>query len=514
MPDQPRYTNPILDADWPDPDVVRFGEVFVLVASSFNRAPGLPVLTSPDLVRWTHAGNALPAVTPAEHFALPRHGGGVWAPAIRVHEGRLVIVYPDPDHGILTVWADRPEGPWSEPHLLLAGQGLIDPCPLWDDDGAAYLVHGWAGSRAGIKNRLTLVPVDAGLTRAIGPGRVIIDGEALPGYGTLEGPKLYRRDGWYWVFAPAGGVATGWQSVFRSRSIWGPYEDRIVLAQGSTDVNGPHQGAWVTDVEGSDWFVHFQDRGVYGRVVHLQPMTWGEDGWPTMGAPGPDGVGEPVREWSRPACGESGGEPVPPSPVSDDFTADSLGPAWHWQGNPEPEWYQTGDASLGLAHVPNDRGDLRDLPQVLGQLLPGWPVTVQVELALDSPVEGARTGLTVLGRRYSWVGLQRTATGVDLVAVLGEDRQHETRVTDLPLATNAVEIRLSSPADGTVSYAYRAQAGEWQHVLDAEVTQGHWIGAEIGLFATAPEGAGGQQRVAGWTWVESFAVVHQRAGTA
>ena len=99
MPDQPRYTNPILDADWPDPDVVRFGEVFVLVASSFNRAPGLPVLTSPDLVRWTHAGNALPAVTPAEHFALPRHGGGVWAPAIRVHEGRLVIVYPDPEHG-------------------------------------------------------------------------------------------------------------------------------------------------------------------------------------------------------------------------------------------------------------------------------------------------------------------------------------------------------------------------------------------------------------------------------
>jgi len=503
------YTNPILDADWPDPDAVRFGEEFVLVASSFNRAPGLPVLRSPDLVRWTHAGNALPANVPVEHFRLPRRGGGVWAPSIREHEGRLVIVYPDPDHGIYALWADRPEGPWSEPHLVLPGLGLIDPCPLWDDDGRAYLVHGWANSRAGIKNRLTVIEVDPGLTRPLGPGRVVIDADDLEGYTTLEGPKFYRRDGWYWIFAPAGGVATGWQSVFRSRSVWGPYEDRIVLAQGSTDVNGPHQGAWVTDAAGEDWFVHFQDRGVYGRVAHLQPMAWGEDGWPTMGIPGADGgVGEPVRTWQRPtsACPDAGAaaDPVPPSPISDDFTADALAPAWHWQANPEPGWHQTGDGTLGLAHLPNDRGDLRDLPQVLGQLLPGWPVEVRVRLELDSPVEHARAGLTVLGRRYSWVGLQRTATGVDLVAALGDDRQREAEVSRTPVTGSAVEILLTSPADGTVTYSWRADDGGWQQLLAAEVTEGQWIGAEIGLFATAPEGPDR----AGWTRVETFEVIH------
>jgi hypothetical protein len=489
MPDVPDYTNPVLDADWPDPDAVRFGEEFVMVASSFNRAPGLPVLRSPDLVRWTHAGNALPANVPAEHFALPRHGGGVWAPSIRAHDGRLVIVYPDPDHGIYTIWADRPEGPWSTPHLLMAGSGLIDPCPLWDDDGRAYLVHGWANSRAGVKNRLTMIEVDEGLTRLLGPGRLVVDADTLEGYTTLEGPKLYKRDGWYWIFAPAGGVATGWQSVFRSRSIWGPYEHRTVLAQGSSDVNGPHQGAWVTDVAGDDWFLHFQDRGPYGRVVHLQPMGWGEDGWPWMGQPGPDGIGEPVRSHRRPACAEPGGAPVPPSPVSDDFTSPGLGPVWHWQANPEAGWARTGDGALELAHLPTDRGDVRDLPQVLGQLLPGWPVSVRVRLRLGSTIAGSRVGLTVLGLKYSWVGLRRGDDGAaHLIAALGNDRQCETQVSTQAVPGDAVEILLTSPGDESVAYAWRTQGDDWQPVLEAPVTEGHWIGAEIGLFAAAPEG--------------------------
>src|SRR5688500_7999342 len=116
-------------------------------------------------------------------------------------------------------------------------------------------------------------------SRLLDNGTHVINGDELPGYTTREGPKFYKRDRWYWIFAPAGGVATGWQSVFRSRSPFGPYEGRRVLEQGNTAVNGPHQGAWVTSPRGEDWFLHFQDRGPYGRVVHLQPMGWDEDGW-------------------------------------------------------------------------------------------------------------------------------------------------------------------------------------------------------------------------------------------
>nr|BFF27893.1 hypothetical protein GCM10025732_58580 [Glycomyces mayteni] len=283
------YRNPVLNADWSDPDAIRVGDDFYLTASSFHRVPGLPVLHSRDLVNWTIIGHALTRLVPEEDFRTPQRGGGVWAPALRHHAGRFWIVYPDPDRGLFVTSAEDPAGPWSEPLLLKGGKGLIDPCPLWDEDGSAYLVHGWAKSRAGINNRLTVHRMSSDATELLDEGVVVIDGDALDGYRTLEGPKFYKRDGWYWIFAPAGGVAEGWQSAFRSRDPLGPYEDRIVLAQGSTAVNGPHQGAWVDTREGADWFLHFQDKGFLGRVVHLQPMRWDEDGWPVIG----DG-GEPV----------------------------------------------------------------------------------------------------------------------------------------------------------------------------------------------------------------------------
>lgn len=335
------YANPILDSDFPDPDVTRFGDSFVMVASSFNRTPGLPILVSDDLVNWRYASHALAAVPPAEgHFDLPRRGGGVWAPSIRTSSGRLVVVYPDPDHGIFVTTAPCPQGPWTPPHLLIAGQGLIDPCPLWDADGRAYLVFGWARSRAGFKNRLSVVEVDPALTAPVGPIATVIDGDAIEGMVTLEGPKFYARDGWYWIFAPAGGVATGHQVVFRSRSVWGPYEHRVVLEQGQTPVNGPHQGGWVEAPDGSHWFVHFQDRDAFGRVVHLQPMGWGDDGWPWMGE-----GGQPVLTWPA-------GVPTPPASAgepdrSDDFAV-GLNPAWHWQATPRDGWAEAAGGTLSL----------------------------------------------------------------------------------------------------------------------------------------------------------------------
>src|SRR5690606_214450 len=143
----------------------------------------------------------------------------------------------------------------------------------------------------------------------------------------LEGPKLYRHDGWYWIYAPAGGVETGHQVVFRSRHVRGPYEHRIVLEQGGTAVNGPHQGALVEGEDGRRWFLHFQDRGVFGRVVHVQPVTTGEDGWPRMGAPIDAERGRPVE---LVPVDDGDGEHTEPL-RSDDFAATVLHPRWHWQ---------------------------------------------------------------------------------------------------------------------------------------------------------------------------------------
>ncbi|WP_277209412.1 glycoside hydrolase family 43 protein [Isoptericola croceus] len=482
------YTNPVLDADWPDPDAIRVGDDFWMIASSFNRSPGLPVLHSRDLVTWEHVANALPAVAPLAHYALPRHGSGVWAPSLRHHAGTFFIVYPDPDHGLFVLTATDPRGPWSEPRCLLPGRGLIDPCPLWDEDGRAYLVHGWAGSRAGIKNRLTVVEVDPGLRHVAGHPRTVVDGDELPGFRTLEGPKLYKRDGWYWIFAPAGGVATGWQTVFRSRSVWGPYEHRVVLEQHDTPVNGPHQGAWVDAPDGSEWFLHFQDRGIFGRVVHLQPLRW-EGGWPQVGDALDGGRGRPVTDHPLPLPALGDGQQEPSR--SDDFASPGLAPRWHWQANPEASWYDApGDGTLRLRAQATARADLRELGAVLGQQVPGRPSTWTTRVTLHGTAQGSRTGIVLLGREYAWVGLVRTPTGVDLSLRRSGPGTAEVTLEQVPTDCDGAELRVAVDAHGTATFAWRPDDAEaWTDLRPTwTAVEGAWIGAEVGLFASTPLG--------------------------
>ena len=221
------YTNPILSADYSDPDVIRVGEDFWLTASSFNCIPGLPILHSKDLVNWQVVNYALKKQPPFAVFDKPQHGGGVWAPAIRYHKGEYFIIYPDPDFGIYMTKTRDPLGDWSEPILMKAGKGLIDPCPFWDDDGQAYLAHAFAGSRAGIKSIIVVCKMAADATKILDDGVLVFDGhDAHP---TIEGPKVYKRNGFYYLSAPAGGVSTGWQLILRSKNIYGPYEEKIVL---------------------------------------------------------------------------------------------------------------------------------------------------------------------------------------------------------------------------------------------------------------------------------------------
>lgn len=490
-----RYRNPVLDADWPDPDVIRVGGDYFLVASSFNRSPGLPVLHSTDLLRWTIASHAAAQVVPAGHYRRPRHGSGVWAPSIRHHDGVYYVVFPDPDHGIFVTHTRDPFGAWSTPHALLEGRGLIDPCPLWDDDGRTYLVHGWAASRSGHKNLLTLVEVNEALTRVVGRRETVVDGELIEGCTTLEGPKLYQRHGVYWIFAPAGGVATGWQSVFRAAKPFGPYEHRVVMRQGDTPVNGPHQGAWVTTPGGEDWFLHFQDRGVFGRVVHLQPLTWGDDGWPVIGEPidGEPGCGQPVLRYRAPdgvAADETEAGQAEPD-RSDRFDGAAPGPQWYFQANVPAGTAVVGSGRLDLAVAPDDLGNLRDVAGVLGQQLPGYPcrVTTQVDLGEQ---DGVRAGLLVLGRKYAWVGLEKRHGRVQVVARRRDEDNLRVPESDLmePVeldpATPAVELCVANDEKGVITFAWRRPQESWTEVpVRFQAVQGHWIGAELALFAAS-----------------------------
>jgi len=487
-----RYRNPVLHADYSDPDVIRVGDRFYMTASSFSNAPGLPLLESPDLVNWTLVGHALPRLEPAAMFARPQYGKGVWAPCLRWHDGRFWIFYPDPDQGVFVITAEHFNGPWSAPRLLLAGRGIIDPAPLWDDDGNAWLVHAWAKSRSGINNIVTLRRMDPQATRMLDDkGTDIIDGGNYPGYHTVEGPKLYKAHGYYYVFAPAGGVEMGWQAVFRSRSITGPYEARRVMDQGDTPVNGPHQGAWIDAPDGKDWFVHFQDKGAYGRVVHLQPMRW-EDGWPVIGAPGrKPGTGEPVITYRKPVQGSGPAAPA----TSDAFAGPDLGSQWQWGANPAPGWYSLtdhpGHLRLYTQVVPEADGFVRAAASILTQKAPASRFIVETRVRVDGAADGDRAGLIVNAMQYAWVGLRRHGGKSELVrTVCGPfgPRCREESTVILADAPDALLLRMQMSEGGFVNFAYSLDGRTFKPAGDAfPVTRGMWVGAQVGLFSVGAQ---------------------------
>lgn len=486
------YKNPILYADYSDPDVCRAGDDYYMTASSFNCIPGLPVLHSKDLVNWTIIGHAIDRLRPDSVFSLPQHGNGVWAPSIRYHNGEFYIYYGDPDYGIYMLKTKNPVGAWSDPVLVKAGKGLIDSCPLWDDDGNAYLVYAYAGSRAGIKSVLSVAKMNSEGTKVTSPGRIIYDGhENDP---TVEGPKFYKRNGYYYIFAPAGGVATGWQIVLRSKNVFGPYERKIVMAQGNTSVNGPHQGAWVETPMGEDWFYHFQDVGAFGRIVHLQPMTWKND-WPVIGIDKNNkGWGEPVATHRKPRV--NGNYPIVTPAESDRYDSGTLGLQWQWHANPMDWWYFA-DAGTGTLHlysvpVPDDHVNLWNIPNLLLQKFPSnrFTATAKITFRPSAAITGERFGFVVMGMDYGLLSLEKTEQGFVLSQneCLKADRGGKEKVNEqLLLNDSTLFFRVSVTPDAQCVFGYSTNGTSF-HTFGKPFTakEGKWIGVKMGFVCSRP----------------------------
>lgn len=485
------YKNPVIDADYSDPDACRVGNDFYMVASSFDAVPGLPILHSNDLVNWKLIGHALKRQPPFDHFSKTQHGNGVWAPAIRYHKGEFLIYYPDPDFGIYLTKAKQATGPWSAPILVEGGKGLIDPCPFWDEDGQAYLAHGWAGSRAGIKSILTIKKMNPEGTAVLDEGVIVYDGhEKDP---TIEGPKLYKRNGYYYLFAPAGGVATGWQLVLRSKNVYGPYERKVVMAQGNTPINGPHQGAWVDTPSGEHWFLHFQDKGVYGRVVHLQPMKW-INNWPVIGTDNDgDGNGDPVLSYKKPNVGKT--YPIETPAESDEFDSIKLGLQWQWQANPKGTWHTT--SNLGFLRlysdkIPDDAKNYWDVPNILMQKFPteSFTATTKLTFSPNPKLENEKVGLVVMGKSYANVGLKSAKNGeVSLVYTIckkaSDKAPEEETVIGKFEKGKPVFLRVKISKGGKCQFSYSTDGQNFTETgseFKAEV--GGWIGAKVGIFCT------------------------------
>lgn len=482
------YKNPILYADYSDPDVIRVGDTFYMTASSFNYIPGLPILTSKDLVNWKLVNYAVKRID-YDKYDTPQHAKGIWAPAIRYHDGNFYIYYGMPDEGIFMVKTKDPLGEWEKPVLVLEGKGLIDPCPFWEEDGTAYVIHGYAKSRIGFKSYLGIFPMTADGKQAAAPDRILFDGvETQP---TIEGPKVYKRNGYYYIFAPAGGVRTGWQTVLRSRSIYGPYEEKIVMKQGDTPVNGPHQGGLTDTPSGQEWFVHFQDRGLYGRIVHLQPVHWKQD-WPVIGVnEDAEGCGRPCIVHEKPDV--DGESKITYLEASDEFTGEQLGLQWQWLGNAKDGFYSlTANPNCLRLYCLNPSGKAQPIlwenANVLTQKLVCPYFQAETCVQIGGLQDKEQAGLVMMGGHYAYLAV-RVVDGIkQLVYAQSFDgvQGMEEQVTILrELAADSEEIRLrESLTEDGFSMEYSIDGVNYQQVETSFFPTDHtWVGAKIGLFA-------------------------------
>ncbi|HEY6816780.1 MAG TPA: glycoside hydrolase 43 family protein [Croceibacterium sp.] len=454
---QATYTNPILYADYSDPDLIRVGDEYFMVASSFHFSPGIPVLKSRDLVHWSIVGHVLPRLPFGPLFDMPgphtlddtisrptggtKYAGGVWAPSIRHHDGKFFVYWATPDEGVFMATATDPAGPWSEAVHVIAAPGLEDPCPFWDDDGTAWLIHGRVGAGPLILHRMS-----ADGKRSLDDGIVVAeDKEKLP---VLEGPKLYKRNGWYYIFAPIGGVERGPQAVGRARDIRGPYDWRTVLEPGTTPIQGPHQGGWVETPSGQGWFAHFNSTGAFGRIVHLQPLLWQGDNWPVVGKPVPgQNYGQPVASHAMP---DTGNAPTTDRlQDSDEFASAQLGLQWSWNHNPLDGAWSLAERPGWLRLEAQPAQHLVTARNTLTQIMQGPRPSFTTRLDVARMAEGQRAGLTLFGVRPSWIGVVREG-GRNRIVLASEG----VETVGPELAGQTVELRAEVSESQSVRYSY------------------------------------------------------------
>ena len=467
------YKNPVIFADYSDPDVIRVGDDFYMVASSFNYTPGVPVLHSRNLAEWELINYVFDKL-PFERFNGVCRGDGAWAPSIRFYGGKFYCVIPFPDEGIYVSETTDPRGKWSPLRPLIKGKGIIDPCPVWAD-GKCYLAVAFAKSRIGFNSCIGLYEVDANLTTCLSESyTVIYDGHDVN--PTIEGPKFYRHGGYFYILAPAGSVKSGWQTALRSKSVYGPYESKVVLMQNDSAVNGPHQGALIDLPDGKWAFMHFQDMRAYGRVVHLQPAVWIND-WVICGG---------VRDEKLAGTPVEGGEyPVDIKtnysiPESDGFKGEELSLIWQTPANKGEGWYSLNGA-LRLNCV-KASGMLGGVPQVFTAKITRLSFTAETEMHTFFTADGDEAGFAVTGEEYSYLCICRQG-GKNCLQLRSGGSGGDKTLYSKRTRKNKFIIKITAENENIygLKYAFTVNGKRLPYKFTA--TAGKWTGAKLGIYA-------------------------------
>ncbi len=499
------YLNPILAGYYPDPSVCRVGDDFYLLNSTFAFFPGIPVFHSRDLVNWRQIGSVIDRPTQLKYDGLPITQG-IYAPALSYRAGVFYVTCTMVQAGgNFLMTATNPAGPWSDP-VWLDFEG-IDPSLFFDDDGRAWMINNgppegpplYQGHRA-----IWIQEFDAAAKKLVRPRKVIVNGGVKPADKPIwiEGPHIFKKDGWYYLCCAEGGTSLQHsQVILRSKSVAGPFlpwEKNPILTQRDLDGTVPHavtctgHAQLVVGPDGNWWATFLACRpfaGEYwltGRETFLLPVKWTDDGWPVILPPGervpylmpaPKRDGADLSAFSAsPAkpepAGTAGAASAGSFPLTgnfvwtDDFTAPVLSSAWTMLRAPHETWWQVGGGKLSLSPRPAMLHG-HDNPSFLGRRV--QHAKFEATTVLQPPVtEGTSAGLAVFQNEnhHYYFAVRRTAGGLSAIVEKWNGPAAELLITSLLPETPEITLRIAED-EKNLSFAYALKAGEWHTVVPA-----------------------------------------------
>lgn len=519
------YANPILQGFYPDPSITRVGDDYYLINSTFDWFPGIPVFHSRDLVNWTQIGNAIdrPDQLDFKNLGLSR---GVFAPDISWHDGTFYILNTCVDcGGNFVITAKSPAGPWSDPVWLPQLTEAIDPSLFFDEDGSAWIVNNGppqVASRYEGHRAIWIQRFDPKTLKLSGPRTVLLDGGIHPEEKPIwiEGPHIFRKDGWYYLIAAEGGTAEGHsQVVLRSKQVAGPYEafagnpiltQRDLPRDRATPITSAGHADFV-DTKSGEWWATFLATRPYaddsyntGRETFLMPVRW-EDGWPRLTSPGQ------VIPWTaaRPKLPPQANPVVSTHgafTVRDEFNSPKLPLHWMMMRNPRSPWWTIDKGALELQPRPVALGDNGN-PSFLArrqQHINGGATTV----VRFTPSAGAEAGLVVLQSDEYWYFIALAEDDGKPVIRLRRRAGPQESATGAILKQEALPITAGAPlylrADARgpeYDFEWSADGKSWHRLVtgaDGTILStkraGGFVGAVFGVYAYQPAGGAGAER--------------------
>jgi beta-xylosidase len=432
------YTNPILYSDFPDPDVIRVDSTYYMVSTTMFIFPGVTILKSHDLVNWEYCSNAVPRFDFSPCYNLDgcnRYSHGQWATSLKYRNGKYYLLFITLDEGGFLCTATNPEGPWKIQKLP---RGFYDPGLFFDDDGRIYVAHGYS--------KISITELDTNFAPK-GIDSLVYSGDIRKG---LEGSHVYKINDYYYLYCTYGGL-DGIQVALRSKNIYGPYEQKVVIRDTTRGVTfGIHQGALIKTQAGEWWTMLFVDSGPFGRFPSLQPITWVDD-WPMVGV---DGKG--VVTYRKPVAGKI--YPMKALPTSDEFNGTSLGMQWGWNHNPDPtHWSLTerpGYLRLTTGKVvPNLREARNTLSQrPFANYDQSIPTIGVAKMDAGHMKDGDIAGLAVFQDPYAFIAVKQESGSKQLIMV----NNGET-IAATPMKGNTVYLRTTasnSSKKATFEYSF------------------------------------------------------------